>query len=113
MSDIQAGQIRVNVSTLTEIAGKAASQVTGVESSFEALLRQARVMVGGELKQAQDRIALEEKGVILFLTLKLAGDSCFVEVAREVQRRVRKAIQEELGLLLHRINVEIHEIEWL
>lgn len=113
MTEIQEGQVRVNVATLLEVAGKAALQVRGVRSEFDSLLRQMKVLISGENQPSRERIPVEAKDVVITIPLKIEESASFVAVAREVQKRVWETVYGELGLSLYKVNVEINEIEWL
>lgn len=112
MSDLQEGQIRIRVSTLLEVVGKAVLEVEGVKSDFEHLLRQTKVFINGEVQSIHEKIPLEGKGIAVTIALKLAEDSSFITVAREAQKRVWEAVWQELGLSLDKVNIEVNEIEW-
>ncbi|MCX7667996.1 MAG: Asp23/Gls24 family envelope stress response protein [Atribacterota bacterium] len=112
MNDSQEGQIRIRVSTLLEVAGKAALEVKGVKNDFEHLLRQMKVFINGESQSLHEKIPLEGKGITVTMALKLAESVSFVAVAREVQKRVWETVHRELGLSLDKVNIEVNEIEW-
>lgn len=113
MSEIQEGQVRIRISTLLEVMGKAALEVKGVKSEFDHLLRQMKVLVNGEVQSLHERIPLEERGVVVAVALKLAEDSSFVAVAQEVQKKIWETVHRELGLSLSKVNIEVNEIEWV
>ncbi|NSW76811.1 MAG: Asp23/Gls24 family envelope stress response protein [Candidatus Atribacteria bacterium] len=112
MNNLQEGQIRIRVSTLLEVVGKAVLEVEGVKSNFEHLLRQTKVFINGEGQSVHEKIPLEGKGITVTIALKLAESSSFIAVAREVQKRVWETVRRELGLSLDKVNIEVNEIEW-
>ncbi|MEN3186792.1 MAG: Asp23/Gls24 family envelope stress response protein [Atribacterota bacterium] len=113
MNDFQEGQIRIRVSTLLEVVGKAVLEVEGVKNDFEHLLRQIKVFVDGESQSLHEKIPLEGRRIAVTMNLKLSESSSFIAVAREVQKRVWEITRQELGLSLDKVNIEVNEIEWV
>ena len=105
------GEIKVSVSTLVEMAARTASEIEGVVGGFERLLKNAKVMVGGEILSLNDKVSVEDKEVFINFSLKVDSRKDWKEIAQKVQQEVAQKIRE-WGFPLRGVNVDISEVEW-
>ena len=105
------GEIKVSVSTLVEMAARTASEIEGVVGGFDRLLKNAKVMVGGEILSLNDKVSVEDKEVFINFSLKVDSRKDWKEIAQKVQQEVAQKIRE-WGFPLRGVNVDILEVEW-
>jgi len=105
------GEIKVSVSTLVEMAARTASEIEGVVGGFDRLLKNAKVMVGGEILSLNDKVSVEDKEVFINFSLKVDSRKDWKEIAQKVQQEVAQKIRE-WGFPLRGVNVDISEVEW-
>lgn len=110
-SDEEPGEIKVSVSTLVELAAQVASQIEGVVGDFNYLLKNIKVVTGGEVLSSNDKVSIEEKEVFINFSLKVDSRKNWKEVAQKVQKEVIHNIRE-WGFPLKGVNVDISEVEW-
>lgn len=110
-SDEEPGEIKVSVSTLVELAAQVASQIEGVVGDFNYLLKNIKVVTGGEVFSPNDKVSIEEKEVFINFSLKVDSRKNWKEVAQKVQKEVIHNIRE-WGFPLKGVNVDISEVEW-
>ncbi|MBP9015346.1 MAG: Asp23/Gls24 family envelope stress response protein [Candidatus Atribacteria bacterium] len=101
----------MSVSTLVEMAARTASEIEGVVGGFDRLLKNAKVMVGGEILSLNDKVSVEDKEVFINFSLKVDSRKDWKEIAQKVQQEVAQKIRE-WGFPLRGVNVDISEVEW-
>ena len=110
-SNEEPGEIRVSVSTLVEMAARAAFQVEGVRGDFNHILQNTKVILRGEPLPLNEKVSTNREDVFVNISLKVYSQENWGEVAREVQKKVSDALRS-WGFPLKGVNVEVSEVDW-
>ena len=102
--------LNVSESVIASIANLTASEVYGVCEMTQAPLDIKTVLVRKDMPKSV-RIEIKNEIAYIDLYVKLTYDAKIPEVASEIQRRVKEAVQNMTGMIVSRVNVHITDVE--
>jgi uncharacterized alkaline shock family protein YloU len=107
------GFIRLSVTTIAEVAARAAVHVEGVRDDFERLLKTVELFRGEDVLPHGEKVPLETQDLVVRLRITVSASApSFFLVARRVQRSVFDALYSRLGIVPSRVHVEVQNVDW-
>jgi len=106
------GQIRISITTLSEVIAREVVQVPGVVDTFESILPAIKISENGQSFQMTDKVEIRHRSFEVNLMISLDPTCVFWKVASEVQKNVYAIIERQLGFSLQKVNVEVGKVEW-
>lgn len=104
------GEVQVADEVVAIIAGLAATEVEGVCSMAGNITKELVSRLGMKNLSKGVRIEIQEEGVTVYLTINIAYGYAIPEVSKNVQEKVKSAIENMTGLSVAAINVRIADV---
>ncbi|MCD8217721.1 MAG: Asp23/Gls24 family envelope stress response protein [Clostridiales bacterium] len=105
------GEVQVADEVIAIIAGLAATEVEGVTSMYGNITNDLVSRLGIKNLSKGVRISVEEEKVSVDLALNLAYGYTIPEVSKNVQEKVKAAIENMTGLEASSVNIRIAEVD--
>lgn len=105
------GEVQVADEVIAIIAGLAATEVEGVTSMYGNITNDLVSRLGIKNLSKGVRISVEEEKVSVDLALNLAYGYTIPEVSKNVQEKVKAAIENMTGLEVSGVNIRIAEVD--
>lgn len=105
------GEVQVADEVVAIIAGLAATEVEGVCSMAGNITKELVSRLGMKNLSKGVRIEIQEDAVTVYLTINIAYGYGIPEVSRNVQEKVKAAIENMTGLSVAAINVRIADVD--
>ncbi len=105
------GDVQVADEVVTIIAGLAATEVEGVTSMYGNITKDLISRLGTKNLSKGVRIAMEDGKVSVELALNIAYGYAIPEVSKNVQEKVKNAIENMTGLTVSEVNVRIAAVD--
>ncbi|MDD6348171.1 MAG: Asp23/Gls24 family envelope stress response protein [Lachnospiraceae bacterium] len=109
--DEQNGSVKVSEEVLAIIAGLAATEVKGVSSMAGGFKEDTIARLGLKNLRAGVSVTVEEDHITAIdLALNINYGFSIVDVSREVQERVKNAVESMTGLEVSQVNVRVADV---
>lgn len=110
VKEIEENGIKIADDVIATIAGKAASEVSGVFSMSGGFAGGISEVFGKKNYTKGIRVDNNEKGLKIDVNIILEYGARIPDVAYEIQSRVKKAIESMTGLTIEEVNVHIQGV---
>lgn len=110
INEIEENGIKIADDVIATIAGKAASEVTGVYSMSGGFAGGISEVFGKKSYTKGIKVDNSEKGLKIDVNIIVEYGARIPDVAYEIQNRVKKAIQNMTGLEIEEVNVHIQGV---
>jgi len=108
---INLGTVKVSNEVIATIAGVAATQVEGVAGMSEGIVDGlAKLLTGTQLTKGV-KVELENDEVNLDISIIIKYGTSIPDIAREIQKNVKKAVENMTGLKAVKTNLFIQGVE--
>lgn len=107
-----AGKIQISDEAIVVIAGMAALEVEGMADMSTSMAGEIVEKLGRKSSGKGVKIRRLEEGITLDLYVIMDFGVCIPEVALEVQRRVKNAVEKLTGLSILEINITVQGIRY-
>lgn len=108
--EIEENGIKISDDVIATIAGKAASEVSGVYSMFGGFAGGISEVFGKKNYTKGIKVDNTEKGLKIDVNIIVDYGARIPDVAYEIQSRVKKAIENMTGLKIEEVNVHIQGV---
>lgn len=109
-SRMKKGEIEISKEVITSIAAVAATEVEGLGEMDEASGVLSGVFSRGEKRGVETQ--LEDGHVTVLLKIAIKYGYPVHKVAKKVQEKVKKEIEEMTGLEVNQVNVDVQRLEF-
>ena len=103
------GEVQIAEEVITIIAGLAATEVEGVCSMGGNITKELVSRLG--MKNLSKGVVDEEDKVQVYVTINIAYGYAIPEVSRNVQEKIKSAIENMTGLEVSGVNVRIADVD--
>jgi uncharacterized alkaline shock family protein YloU len=110
INEIEENGIKIADDVIATIAGKAASEVTGVHSMFGGFAGGISEVFGKKNYTKGIKVDNSDKGLKIDVNIIVEYGARIPDIAYEIQNRVKKAIENMTGLKIEEINVHIQGV---
>ena len=110
VNEIEENGIKIADDVIATIAGKAASEVTGVYSMSGGFAGGISEVFGKKSYTKGIKVDNNEKGLKIDVNIIVEYGARIPDVAYEIQNRVKKAIENMTGLNIEEVNVHIQGV---
>lgn len=108
--DEDRGSVRVSEEVLAIIAGLAATEVKGVASMAGGMTNDIIARLGMKNLRSGVSVVVEDNEASVDLKLTISYGYAIVDVSKEVQERVKTAIESMTGLTCRQVNVRVADV---
>ncbi len=105
------GKVKIEHEVIAAIAATAAGRVSGVTRVIPGLMGGIADFFGRSAPQHSVRIRVKEDGVSIELAVEVAYGSDIPQLAWEVQKAVREAVESMTGMKVNEVNVEVRSLK--
>ena len=106
------GEVQIAEEVITIIAGLAATEVEGVCSMGGNITKELVSRLGMKNLSKGVRIEVDEEDKVqVYVTINIAYGSAIPEVSRNVQEKIKSAIENMTGLEVSGVNVRIADVD--
>lgn len=106
------GKIQISDDAIVVIAGMAALEVDGMADMSSSMAGEIVEKLGRKSSGKGVKIRRLEEGITIDLYVIMDFGTCIPEVALEVQRRVKDAVEKLTGLSILEVNVTVQGIHY-
>jgi uncharacterized alkaline shock family protein YloU len=107
---VNVGEVKIADDVVAIIAGIAATEVEGVASMAGNITKEIISKLGMKNLSKGVKVAVEESGVIVDLSLNIKYGYSVPEVSGNVQDKVKASIENMTGLGVSEVNVQIASV---
>ena len=106
------GEVQIAEEVITIIAGLAATEVEGVCSMGGNITQELERRLGMKNLSKGVRIEVDEEDKVqVYVTINIAYGNAIPEVSRNVQEKIKSAIENMTGLEVSGVNVRIADVD--
>lgn len=113
MAKEEIGQVKIEQEVLSAIAATAAGKVPGVARVIPGFVGGIKELVGKKAPQHAVKIWFKEEGVFFELTLEVDYGVEIPQLAWEVQKAVKSAVEQMTGMKVVRVDVDVRGLRSL
>ena len=110
-NDANIGEVKIADEVVTIIAGLAATEVEGVSSMAGNITNELVSKLGMKVLSKGVRIAFEDSGIRVDLSIILEYGCSIPEVTAAVQERVKNSIETMTGLKVVDVNIRVADVK--
>jgi uncharacterized alkaline shock family protein YloU len=107
-----AGEITISPDIIATLAAITTMKVPGVTSMGGLPAAPLSTLVGRKDINKGVKVELKDKTVNLEISLVVNIDSSLIEVAKEVQKEVKKVIENKTGMTVNKIDISIRDVSY-
>lgn len=107
-----AGEITISPDIIATLAAITTMKVPGVTSMGGLTAAPLSTLVGRKDINKGVKVELKDKTVNLEISLVVNIDASLIEVAKEVQREVKKVIEDKTGMTVNKIDISIRDVSY-
>ncbi len=111
LKEDELGDVHVANEVVAIIAGMAATEVEGVTSMYGNITKDLISRLGAKNLSKGVRVDMDGDRIQVDLTLNIAYEYGIPEVSKQVQEKVKNAIENMTGLEVSNVNVRIAEVD--
>jgi len=105
------GRLKIEHEVLSAIAATAAGKVPGVTRVIPGLIGGIADFFGRSAPQHSVRVKVKEDGVSIELLVEVAYGSDIPQLAWEVQKTVKEAVESMTGMKVNEVDVEVRGLK--
>jgi uncharacterized alkaline shock family protein YloU len=106
------GEITISPDIIATLAAITAMKVPGVTSMGGLTAAPLSTLVGRKDINKGVKVELKDKTVNLEISLVVNIDASLIEVAKEVQREVKKVIENKTGMTVNKVDISIRDVSY-
>lgn len=105
------GNLKIEHEVLSAIAATAAGKVSGVTRIIPGLIGGIAELFGRSAPQHSVKVKLREAGIFFELSVEVAYGSDIPQLAWEVQKAVKEAVEAMTGMKVVKVDVEVRNLK--
>jgi len=105
------GNLKIEHEVLSAIAATAAGKVSGVTRIIPGLIGGIAELFGRSAPQHSVKVKVREAGIFIELSVEVAYGSDIPQLAWEVQKTVKEAIEAMTGMKVVKVDVEVRNLK--
>ncbi len=106
------GEITISPDIIATLAAITTMKVPGVTSMGGLPAAPLSTLVGRKDINKGVKVELKDKAVNLEISLVVNIDSSLIEVAKEVQKEVKRVIESKTGMTVNKIDISIRDVSY-